>query len=113
VRTTSHLVKREIVVIVLNIRERECKRKRERKKERRGRERKRGLEERERGQKEREEKKRERVVILVNIRSEGAFIWVGIHQIVIRILSGICYLCQKIAYLVFSRIFVIASSQIG
>jgi hypothetical protein len=33
----------------------------------------------------------------------------GIHQIVIRTLSGFRYLCQKLAYLVLSRIFLIAS----
>jgi hypothetical protein len=33
----------------------------------------------------------------------------GIHQIVIRTLSGFCYLCQQPAYLVISRIFLIAS----
>jgi hypothetical protein len=34
------------------------------------------------------------------------------HQIVIRTLSGFCYLCQQLAHLVLSRIFMIAS-QIG
>jgi hypothetical protein len=33
----------------------------------------------------------------------------GIHQIVIRTLSGFLYLCQQLAYLVLSRIFLIAS----
>jgi hypothetical protein len=33
----------------------------------------------------------------------------GIHQIVIRTLSGFRYLCQKLAYFVLSRIFLIAS----
>jgi hypothetical protein len=33
----------------------------------------------------------------------------GIHQIVIRTLSGFHYLCQELAYLVLSRIFPIAS----
>jgi hypothetical protein len=33
----------------------------------------------------------------------------GIHQIVIRTLSGFRYLCQQPAYLVLSRIFLIAS----
>jgi hypothetical protein len=32
-----------------------------------------------------------------------------IHQIVIRTLSGFSYLCQQLAYLVFSRIYLIAS----
>jgi hypothetical protein len=35
-----------------------------------------------------------------------------IHQIVIRTLSGFCYLCQQLAYLVDSRIFLIASKII-
>jgi hypothetical protein len=34
--------------------------------------------------------------------------WGGIQQIVSRTLSGFCYLCQQLAYLVFSRIFLIA-----
>jgi hypothetical protein len=34
------------------------------------------------------------------------------HKIVIRTLSGFCYLCQQLAYLVLRRIFMIAS-QIG
>jgi hypothetical protein len=33
----------------------------------------------------------------------------GIHQIVIRILSGFCYLCQQFAYYVLSGIFMTAS----
>jgi hypothetical protein len=32
----------------------------------------------------------------------------GIHQIVLRTLSGFCYLCQKLAYLVLRKIFLIA-----
>jgi hypothetical protein len=36
-------------------------------------------------------------------------LWDRIHQIVIIILSGFCYLCHKLAYLVYSRIFLIAS----
>jgi hypothetical protein len=35
----------------------------------------------------------------------------GIHQIVIRTLSGFRYLCQQLAYLVLSRIFPIASQM--
>jgi hypothetical protein len=35
--------------------------------------------------------------------------WDGFHQIVIRTLSGFRYLCQQLAYLVLSRIFLIAS----
>jgi hypothetical protein len=34
----------------------------------------------------------------------------GIHQIVIKTLSGFRYLCQQLAYLVLSRVFLIAST---
>jgi hypothetical protein len=36
----------------------------------------------------------------------------GIHPIVLRTLSGFCYLCQQLAYLVDSRIFLM-NSKIG
>jgi hypothetical protein len=39
----------------------------------------------------------------------GKIIRNGIHQIIIRTLSGFRYLCQQLAYLVISRIFLIAS----
>jgi hypothetical protein len=37
----------------------------------------------------------------------------GIHQIVIRIILGFCFLCQQLIYLLLCRIFLIASMVDG